>query len=78
VLGAGAGAVVGENFGVRRHKAPHYLRVFIIHGVHFIAAKIAKLFNVCLVIVVGWSHKINLKFKFQSVKYRCFAVGKTL
>lgn len=50
VLGAGAGAVVGQDFRVRGHKAAQNLRVFIVHGADFIAAKIALLFGNRLVI----------------------------
>ena len=38
VLGAGAGAGVGQDFGVRRHKTAQGLRVFIVHGADFIGA----------------------------------------
>jgi hypothetical protein len=65
---------------VRGHKTAQSLRVFVIHGANFVTAKIALFFNLGLSVfsVVRWSHEINLKFKNQNVKYRCFAAGKTL
>jgi hypothetical protein len=60
VLGAGAGAVVGQNFGMRRHKAPQGLRIFVVYGADFVAAKIALFFNLGLAVsvsVVVRSHK---------------------
>jgi hypothetical protein len=44
VLGAGAGAVVRQNFGVGRHKAAQYLRVFVVHRGGFVATEKALLF----------------------------------
>jgi len=62
VLGAGAGAVMGQYFCVRGHKAAQSLRVFVIHGADFIGAKIALLFylgsfSVPVSAVVLWSHE---------------------
>ena len=65
MLGAGAGAVVGQNFGVRGHKAAQGLRVFVVHGANFVRAKITLFFNLGLAVsvsVVGWAHKkLNLR-----------------
>lgn len=44
MLGAGAGAVVGQNFGMGRHKAAQGLAVFIVYGADFVGTKIALLF----------------------------------
>ncbi len=61
VLGAGAGAVVAQNFGVRGHKAAQGLRVFVVHSADFVRAKIALLFNLWLAVsvVIGWAHRSN-------------------
>ena len=59
MLGTGAGAVVGQNFSVRRHEAAQGLRIFIIHGGNFVGTKVALFFYRRLV-VVNWSHRIAL------------------
>ena len=58
VLGAGAGALVAQNFGMRRHKAAQGLAVFVVYRAQFIGAKVALLFYEGL---VGWlrAHKSN-------------------
>ena len=52
VLGAGAGAGVGQDFGVRRHKTAQGLRVFVVHGADFVGAKIALFFYLRLSVAV--------------------------
>ena len=48
---------------MRGHKAAQGLRVFIVNDANFVGAKIALLFDVygIFIVVVRWSHKLNLK-----------------
>ena len=59
VLRAGAGAVVGQNFSVRRHEAAQGLSVFIVYSGNFVGTKIALLFFYWLAVSVSIvrSHK---------------------
>ncbi len=59
VLGAGAGAVVRQNFGVRRHKTAQGLRIFIVHGANFVGAKITLFFYLGLGVFIVGSHCNN-------------------
>jgi hypothetical protein len=55
VFWAGAGAVVAQDFRVRRHKSAQSLRVLKIHGADLVGAEIALFFYGRLV-VIGWTH----------------------
>jgi hypothetical protein len=59
VLRAGTSLIVGQNLGMRRHKATQSLRVFIVYGAYFVSAEVARLFYRGSVIL--WLHKLEIK-----------------
>jgi len=63
VLRASAGAALGQNFCVGRHKAAQGLRIFIVYRADFVATEVAIFFDNRLVISLLWSHITSLKVK---------------
>jgi hypothetical protein len=50
MLGTGASAAMGQDFGMGRHKTAQSLAIFVVYSANFVGTKVANFFDLGLVI----------------------------
>ena len=60
MFGAGSGAFMVHNFGVRGHKSTQDSGVLIIHGGQLVAAKVTLFFYLGLAVIIGSHGKLKI------------------